>query len=109
MALTRSYNETVRQDLRTDPEFRRALLGEVLGCMASGDVETGKSVLRKYIEGTVGFEALGEALGRSPKSLMRMLSPAGNPHVRTFFEMVAHLQELDGTVLTVQGVRKLAA
>jgi DNA-binding phage protein len=109
MALTRSYNETVRQDLRADPEFRRALLGEVLGCMAAGDIETGKSVLRKYIEGTVGFETLGEALGRSPKSLMRMLGPTGNPHVRTFFEMVAHLQKLDGTVLTVQGVRKLAA
>jgi hypothetical protein len=58
-------------------------------------------VLREYINGTVGFIALGEALSKSPKSLMRMLSPGGNPHARNLFEMVAYLQKAEGAVLEV--------
>jgi hypothetical protein len=102
MALTRKFSETVKADLEQGAEFRRALLGEALSCMASGDVETGKVVLREYVNGTVGFPKLGAALGRSPKSLMRMLSPAGNPQARNLFEMVAYLQKIDGTVLEVR-------
>jgi hypothetical protein len=59
--------------------FRGALLKEADGCMISGDVDTGKSVLRKYINGTVGFVKLGADLGRSRRVLMRLFSPAGNP------------------------------
>ena len=77
--------------------------------MASGDVETGKIVLREYINGTVGFIKLGAALGRSPKSLMRMLSPSGNPQARNLFEMVAYLQKREGTVLEVRVRRARAA
>jgi len=69
--------------------------------MLAGDVDTGKSVLRKYINGTVGFVKLGEDLGRSPKTLMRMFSPSGNPQAKNLFEIVAHLQKLEGTVLEV--------
>jgi hypothetical protein len=32
---------------------------------------------------------------------MRMLSQEGNPHARNLFEMVAHLQKIEGTVLEV--------
>jgi hypothetical protein len=32
---------------------------------------------------------------------MRMLGPAGNPHARNLFEIVAHLQKIEGTVLEV--------
>jgi DNA-binding phage protein len=109
MIATRSYRDTLNNDLQTDSEFRRALLSEVLGCMASGDVETGKSVLRKYIDGTIGFEKLAAALGRTPNSLMRMLSQTANPHVSEFFEVVAYLQKIDSTVLTVQGISAIAA
>ncbi len=72
-----------------------------MNCLVSGDVDTGKSVLRTYINGTVGFIRLGESLGRSPKTLMRMLGPKGNPQIRNFFEMVAYLQRVEGTVLEV--------
>jgi hypothetical protein len=69
--------------LRRDVRSLGVLLGEVLreavGCVVSGDVETGKSVLRKYINGTVGFVALGEAVSRSSKTLMQMLGPRGKP------------------------------
>ncbi len=109
MISTRNYRDSLNADLQADAEFRRALLSEVLSCLASGDVETGKSVLKKYIEGTIGFEQLGIALGHTPQSLMQMLDETADPHVRGFFEMVAYLQKADSTVLTVQGISAIAA
>jgi hypothetical protein len=101
MPLTKSFNETIRAKLQKSERFRRALLREAVGCMVSGDVETGKSVLRKYINGTIGFVQLGADLGRSPKVLMRMFGPTGNPQAKNLFEIVAYLQKLEGTVLEV--------
>lgn len=101
MALTTSFNETVRKKLQENAGFRRAFLREAIGCMIEGDVDTGKSVLRKYINGTIGFVKLGEALGRSPKVLMRMFSAKGNPQAKNLFEIVAYLQKVEGTVLEV--------
>jgi len=72
-------------------------------------LETAKSVLREYINGTLGFIALGQALSKSPKSLMRMLSPEGNPQARNLFEMVAYLQKVEGTVLEVHASTATAA
>ena len=79
MPLTKSFNETIKSQLQQSEGFRRALLREAVGSMIAGDLEAGKSVLRKYINGTVGFLKLGNDLGRSPKVLMRMLGPTGNP------------------------------
>lgn len=101
MPLTKSFNETVKADLQKSAEFRRALLREAVGCMVTGDLDTGKSILRQYINGTIGFIKLGTDLGRSPKVLMRMFSPSGNPQARNLFEIIAHLQKIDGTVLEV--------
>ncbi len=101
MPLTKSFNQTVKSRIQQSEGFRRALLREAVGCMISGDVETGKSVLRKYINGTIGFVRLGADLGRSPKVLMRMFSPTGNPQAKNLFEIVAYLQRMEGTVLEV--------
>ncbi|HUY95540.1 MAG TPA: hypothetical protein VMU71_09580, partial [Terracidiphilus sp.] len=101
MVLTTSFNETLRKKLQESAGFRRALLKEAVGCMIAGDVETGKSVLRKYINGTVGFIKLGADLGRSPKVLMRMFSAKGNPQAKNLFEIVAYLQKVEGTKLEV--------
>ncbi len=101
MPLTKDFNETVKNRLQRSEAFRRALLREAVSCMISGDLETGKSVLRKYINGTIGFVKLGADLGRSPKVLMRMFSATGNPQAKNLFEIVAHLQKIEGTVLKV--------
>jgi hypothetical protein len=107
MILTRSFRETITEQLAS-PDFRREFLREAVANMVGGDLETAKAVLREYINGTVGFIALGEALCKSPKSLMRMLSPKGNPQARNFFEIVAWLQKIDGIVFEVHA-RKAAA
>ena len=108
MPLTRSFRETIKEQLE-DREFRRAFLCEAVGTMIGGDLDTAKSVLREYVNGTVGFLELGRALSKSPKSLMRMLSPSGNPHARNLFEIVAYLQKLEGTVLEVRASSEVAA
>lgn len=101
MALTKSFNETVKGKLQRSEGLRRAPLREAVGSMISGDVETGKSVLGKYINGTIGFVQLGADLGRSPKVLMRMFSPTGNPQAKNLFEIVAYLQKAEGIVMEV--------
>ena len=68
-------------------------------------METGKAVLRDYINATLGFEALGGLTDKSPKSLMRMFSPNGNPQARNLFEIIRCLQEREGLHLKVQAVR----
>ena len=62
MALTRDFKETIQARVERDPAFREALLKEGGYCLLSGDVETGKTVLRDYINATIGFEALGERI-----------------------------------------------
>lgn len=92
MPLTREFKETVQARVRRDAAFRKELLREGVECFLSGDVETGKSVLRDYINATIGFAQLAEATDHSAKSLMRMLGPSGNPQARNLFEIVEYLQ-----------------
>lgn len=77
MVLSREFKETVKERVVRDAAFRRELL-------------------RDYINATVGFVALAEDLGRSPKSVMRMLGPSGNPQARNLFEIVRYLQRKEG-------------
>ena len=105
MPLTRDFKETVQARVQSDPEFRRALLKESVDCLLVGEVDTGKAVLRDYINATVGFERLGLLTGKSPKSLMRMFGPDGNPQARNLFEVISRLQEREGIRLEVQAVR----
>jgi hypothetical protein len=102
MALTRDFKETIKARAQRDAAFRRSLLREAMDCMLAGDVETGKTVLRDYINATIGFDELGVATNKSPKSLMRMFGPAGNPQASNLFEIVGHLQERERVRLTTR-------
>ena len=106
MALTRDFRETIRARIERDTEFREALLKEGVDCLLAGDVDTGKAVLRDFVNATLGFRELGELIDKSPKSLMRMLGPDGNPQARNLFEIIGCLQEREGLRLTVHPVRE---
>lgn len=108
MTLTRHFRETIKEQLDRSPAFRRELLREALNSMLAGDIDTGKVVLRDYINGTVGFPQLAIAMQRSPKSLMRMLSPTGNPQAKNLFELVAFLQRAEGVRLELRTVKTAA-
>ena len=105
MALTRSFKESVQVRVLADRAFREALLREAIETMLAGDVDTGKTILRDYIKATVGFEQLGEATGTSPKSLIRMFGPKGNPQARNLFAVIGHLQKQAGLRLRVAGTK----
>lgn len=104
MPLTRNFKETVKARAERDIAFRAALLSEAVEALLDGDTATGKSVLRDYINATVGFEALAESVGKDPKSLMRMFSKTGNPRAENLFAIIHHLQEATGVQLEVKAV-----
>ena len=105
MPLTRDFRETIQARVQRDPAFRQELLKEGIDCLLSGEVEVGKAVLRDFINATIGFKTLGNLTGKSPKSLMRMFGPDGNPQARNLFDIIACLQEREGLRLKVQAVR----
>ena len=78
---------------------------EGIECLLSGDLDTGKAILRDYINATIGFQALGSLTEKSPKSLMRMFGPKGNPQARNLFQIIGFLQEQEGLRIEVQTVR----
>ena len=102
MALTRDFMETIQARAQADPAFRKALLQEGVECLLAGDVDTGKAVLRDYINATIGFEELARAFGKSSKSLMRMFGPRGNPQANNLFAIIGYLQEREGVQLQVR-------
>ena len=101
MPLTRSFKETVRARAQRDAAFREALLTEGVEALLGGDLETGKAVLRDYINATVGFDRLAIETGTPTKSLMRMFGPRGNPNARNLFSVISHLQSASGVSLHV--------
>ena len=105
MALTIDFKDTIKNRIARDPAFREELLKEGIECLLIGDVDTGKAILRDYINATIGFDALGTVTAKSPKSLMRMFGPRGNPQARNIFEIIAHLQKKEGIQFKVQAVR----
>ena len=105
MALTREFKETIQARVQRDPAFREELLKESLECLLSGDVDTGKAVLRDYINATIGFDKLSDLTDKSPKSLMRMFGPKGNPQARNLFEIIGYLQDREGVHFEVRAAR----
>jgi hypothetical protein len=77
-------------------KFRKELLREGLEAMLFGDIGLAKTILRDYINATVGFADLAVATQIPAKSLMRMFGPAGNPRAANLFEVVSFLQHREG-------------
>lgn len=98
---TKLFSETIHEQLEKSPSFRSAYLRGTMECLIGGEVETGKTLLRDFIDGTIGFPKLSNDLGRSPASLKRMLAPKANPPLRNFFEVTTYLLKLEGTVLEI--------
>lgn len=67
--------------------------------LLDGNLEEGRAALRSCINATIGFEKLGKALGRSPKSLMRMFGASGNPTAENLLAVTGILQAKTGVRL----------
>jgi len=69
MALTKDFRETVRDRAERNVEFRNGLLTRAMESVVRGELEVSKILLRDFINATVGFETVGKAIDKSPKSL----------------------------------------
>lgn len=96
MPLTHDFKETIRARAQREPRFRQALLREAVESYLAGDLETGKSVLRDYVNATIGFQALEEQTDIPVKSLMRMLGPKGSPSAANLSSILTVLQKTEG-------------
>ena len=96
MPLTYDFKETIRARAQRDPKFRQSLLCEAVECVIGGDLETGKAVLRDYVNATVGFQDLEERTHIPAKSLMRMLGPKGSPSAANLSNILTALQRSEG-------------
>jgi hypothetical protein len=105
MALTRDFKGTVQARAERDPKFRAELLRGGLECLIEGDLDTGKALLRDYINATVGFRKLSRVTDKSPKTLMQMFGPNGNPQAANLFEIIGRLAEHEGIEFKLNAVR----
>jgi DNA-binding phage protein len=105
MALTQNFKRTILDRASSDPKFRKQLLIEAVNEMLAGDLGAGKVMLRDYINATITFEALAERLGKSSKSVHRMLGPKGNPRADNMLEIIRILQEHEHVRLRVEANR----
>jgi DNA-binding phage protein len=108
MPLTRNFRDTVRARAEREPAFRKALFQEAMQALLQGETDDGRAALRAYINATVGFERLGEVLGRPPKSLMRMFGPDGNPTAENLLGVIRALQDETGVQLKIRVVTEAA-
>jgi hypothetical protein len=65
--ITRNFKETVQARALRDQKFREGILRESIECMLSGDVKTGKALIRDYINATVGFKKLSRLTHKDSK------------------------------------------
>lgn len=96
MPLTHDFKETIRARAQRDPDFRQALLRESIECVINGDLQTGKAVLRDYVNATIGFINLEKRTKIPAKSLMRMLGPNGSPSAANLSSILTVLQKTEG-------------
>jgi DNA-binding phage protein len=101
MALTRDFKETVMARAQRDPEFRGALLIEATDAFLAGDIDTGKALLRDYLNATAALPAIAAELNLNEKSLRRMLGPAGNPTLKNFINLLTACSRIEHLQLHV--------
>ena len=108
MALTRNFRNTILKRAEKDAGFRRQMLIEAVNELLAGDLDTGKAILRDYINATITFEGLAKKIRKSGKSLHRMLGPRGNPRADNILEIIKILQAHEHITLHVKANRMAA-
>jgi hypothetical protein len=101
MALTREFKETVQLRANQDPEYRKQLIIEATNCFLSGDIATGKTLLRDYLNATEALPDIAIELSKDEKSIRRMIGPKGNPTLENFINLLGACRNREGIDLKV--------
>ena len=68
MTLTRKFKETVQMRVKQDPEYRKELIIEATNAFLDGDISTGKTMLRDYLNATEALPAIARELSQNAKA-----------------------------------------
>jgi hypothetical protein len=68
MPITRKFRKTIWARAQSDARFRAALLTDVINELLAGDLDTGKAMLRDYVNATIAFERLAKETGIPSKN-----------------------------------------
>jgi hypothetical protein len=88
MPLTREFKETVMSRAKKDSDFRKELIIEATNALLEGDIDTGKRLLRDYLNATEAFQSIAGELKQNEKSIRRMIGPRGNPTLKNFTNLL---------------------
>ena len=88
MPLTREFKETVMLRAKQDPDFRQELIVEATNAFLDGDIDTGKRLLRDYLNATEALPSIAKELKQNEKSIRRMVGPQGNPTLKNFASLI---------------------
>ena len=106
MMLTRTFEKSIRERVKSDRDFKIELLVEAANSFLQGEPETARLILRDLVNATVGFEALAKQLGVPAGRLHSMLSVTANPsmsHLSAIFEALQ--KELKVSLLAEAKIR----
>jgi hypothetical protein len=132
MGLTRDFRDGVQARYQGEAKFRRTMLAGAIQSLLSGEgavgrvaysgragggtkpvdlgigsgywqAAEGRTILRDFINATLGFPALAEKTGIHVKTLHQMFGPKGNPTAAHLFNVIACLQEEEGVRMRVVG------
>jgi DNA-binding phage protein len=101
MTLTRDFKETVMLRVKKDPTFRSELIVEATNAFLAGDIETGKSLLRDYLNATEALPTIASELDLNEKSIRRMLGPKGNPTLKNFLSVLTACSRIEHLKLQI--------
>lgn len=104
MGLTRDFKETIRDRVKRDPEFAKALLDEAATLFLNGEPQLARLMLRDLVNATFGFEGLAAETGKPAKSLHRMLSKQGNPSMDNLAAILGALRKEFGVELEARTI-----
>ena len=76
-----------------------ALLIEATDAYLAGDIDTGKALLRDYLNATAALPTIADELNLNKKSLRRM--PAGNPTLKNFINLLTACSRIEHLQLHV--------
>ena len=100
----RHASDFIKEQLSSDDELRRLHLQDAIKSLFSQEYQVALLMLRDIINATCGFESLALQLGKSPKSIMRMLNAEGNPTCINLFSILDFLIKQEGGKIDVKYV-----
>ncbi|MEA3013930.1 MAG: hypothetical protein QOD42_2475 [Sphingomonadales bacterium] len=104
MVLTRDFKESVKERVRRDPAFAKALLDEAATLFLNGEPHAARLILRDLVNASVGFETLAAETNRPSKSLHRMLSEKGNPSMDNLAAIFGAVRKRLGVAIEAHAV-----